>query len=72
VNVNSCFSISREIFVILVTLDMYRMLQAVERQPNESTLSLDDRATTQSPANHQREIFVRIFIALQGALYSKT
>ncbi|CAF4330548.1 unnamed protein product [Rotaria sp. Silwood2] len=38
-----------------LTLDMYRMLQAVERQPVESTLSSDDRATTQSPANHEKE-----------------
>jgi len=40
------------------------MLQAVERQPVESTISLEDRTTTQSPANHQKEIFVRIFIYL--------
>ncbi len=38
---------------------MYRMLQAVERQPTESTSSLDDRTTTQSPANHHKEILVR-------------
>jgi hypothetical protein len=37
------------------------MLQAVERQPIESTSSLDDRTTTtQSPTHHQKEIFVRI------------
>jgi hypothetical protein len=46
---------------ILVTLDMYRMLQAVERQPVESTTSLEDRTTIQSSANHPKEIFVRIF-----------
>ena len=44
---------------VLVTLDMYRMLQAVERQPSESTPSVDDRTTTPSPANHQKEILVR-------------
>jgi hypothetical protein len=47
-----------------VTLDMYRMLQAVERQPVELTTSSDERATVQSPApttNHQhRDIYVRI------------
>ncbi|CAF4577053.1 unnamed protein product, partial [Rotaria sp. Silwood2] len=43
-----------------LTLDMYRMLQAVERQPVESTSSSDDRATTQSPANHEKETIVRI------------
>jgi hypothetical protein len=36
------------------------MLQAVERQPTESTISLEDR----TPANHQKEIFVRILIYL--------
>jgi hypothetical protein len=39
---------------------MYRMLQAVERQPAESTVSLEDRTTTQSPAHHQKDILVRI------------
>jgi hypothetical protein len=36
------------------------MLQAVERQPPESTTFLEDRTTTQSPSNHQKEILVRI------------
>ncbi|CAF1594420.1 unnamed protein product, partial [Adineta steineri] len=39
-----------------LTLDMYRMLQAVERQPIESISSLDDRTTSQSPATHRKEI----------------
>ncbi|CAF1631832.1 unnamed protein product, partial [Adineta ricciae] len=39
-----------------LTIDMYRMLQAVERQPNEATSSLDDGITTQSPAGHQKDI----------------
>ncbi|CAF3820129.1 unnamed protein product [Adineta steineri] len=39
-----------------ITLDMYRMLQAVERQPIESISSLDDRTTSQSPATHRKEI----------------
>jgi hypothetical protein len=43
-------------FLLLVTLDMYRMLQAVEREPTESIVSLDDRTTTQSPPNHQKDI----------------
>jgi hypothetical protein len=38
------------------------MLQAVERQPTESTISLEDR----TPANHQKEIFVRILIYLMN------
>jgi hypothetical protein len=46
------FLIDLEKIFVLVTLDMYRMLQAVERQPGESI--------TQSPANHEKEIFVRI------------
>jgi hypothetical protein len=46
------FLIDLEEIFVLVTLDMYRMLQAVERQPGESI--------TQSPANHEKEIFVRI------------
>ncbi|CAF3648141.1 unnamed protein product [Rotaria sordida] len=39
-----------------LTIDMYRMLQAVERQPMELTSTSDDRTTMQSPANHQKEI----------------
>ncbi|CAF1368319.1 unnamed protein product [Rotaria sp. Silwood1] len=39
-----------------LTLDMYRMLQAVERQPIELTASSEDRTTMQSPANHQKEV----------------
>jgi hypothetical protein len=43
---------------------MYRMLQAVERQPTESSASYDDKAIGQSlvPTNNQqRDIYVRIF-----------
>ncbi|CAM4744582.1 unnamed protein product [Rotaria magnacalcarata] len=39
-----------------LTLDMYRMLQAVERQSVESTSSSDERALMQSPATQQKEI----------------
>jgi len=42
---------------------MYRILQAVERQPIESSLSYDERTNVQSPAPtnyQQRDIYVRI------------
>ena len=48
------------IMISLVTIDMYRMLQAVERQPDEVTSSLDDGTTTQSPASHRKDILVRL------------
>jgi len=41
---------------------MYRMLQAVEKQPSESSSTYDEKATIQTPAstNHQqRDIYVR-------------
>jgi hypothetical protein len=53
--------LDKKIF-LLVTLDMYRMLQAVEKQPSESSSSYDEKATIQTPAstNHQqRDIYVR-------------
>ncbi|CAF3324449.1 unnamed protein product [Rotaria socialis] len=39
-----------------LTIDMYRMLQAVEKQPIESTSSYDEKSTMQSPTstNHQQ------------------
>ncbi|CAM4807757.1 unnamed protein product [Rotaria magnacalcarata] len=43
-----------------LTIDMYRMLQAVEKQPIESTLAYDEKSTMQSPTstNHQqRDIY---------------
>ena len=43
---------------------MYRMLQAVERQPTESLSSYDERTNVQPPAptnNQQRDIYVRRF-----------
>ncbi|CAF2052358.1 unnamed protein product [Rotaria magnacalcarata] len=43
-----------------LTIDMYRMLQAVEKQPIESTLPYDEKSTMQSPTstNHQqRDIY---------------
>ncbi|CAF4633078.1 unnamed protein product [Rotaria sp. Silwood1] len=43
-----------------LTIDMYRMLQAVEKQSIESTLSYDEKTTVQSPTsiNHQqRDIY---------------
>jgi hypothetical protein len=46
---------------------MYRMLQAVEKQPIESSLSYDERTNVQSPAPtnyQQRDIYVRIFLIL--------
>lgn len=61
-NVNSSDRIERGpvFFSILVTLDMYRMLQAVEREPEESIASLEDRTTNQSPASHQKDILVSL------------
>ena len=48
-------------FFILVTLDMYRMLQAVEREPVESTTSAEDRATN--------DILVRIASSNESLLF---
>ena len=44
-----------------LTLDMYRMLQAVEREAVESITNVEDRISNQSPANHQKDILVRTF-----------
>ncbi len=52
---------------------MYRMLQAVEKQPIESSLSYDERTNVQSPAPtnyQQRDIYVRIFLILSWGLYN--
>ena len=43
-----------------LTLDMYRMLQAVEREAVESSTTVEDRTSNQSPAGHQKDILVRI------------
>lgn len=48
---------------------MYRMLQAVEREPVESTTSVEDRATNQSPASHQKDILVRIASSNESLLF---
>ncbi|CAF0734692.1 unnamed protein product [Adineta ricciae] len=43
-----------------LTIDMYRMLQAVERQTSDSSTSLDDKSTIQPPAStnlQQRDIY---------------
>jgi hypothetical protein len=65
VNVNN-HSFKKYIFCfVLVTLDMYRMLQAVERQPTESSVPYDEKAIGQSlipTSNQPRDIYVRIFL----------
>ncbi len=62
-NVRNYYLFDFEDFSFLVTLDMYRMLQAVERQAIESS-AYDERTNVQSPAPtnyQQRDIYVRIF-----------
>ena len=63
------FSFDVEEILLLVTLDMYRILQAVERQPTESAISLEDRTTTQSPANQQKDILVSIANRMKSLLF---
>ncbi|CAF1021702.1 unnamed protein product [Adineta steineri] len=46
-----------------LTIDMYRMLQAVERQAIESSTSYDEKTTIQSPAstNHQQRDIYNVY-----------
>lgn len=59
INLDNCMI---SFLFVLVTIDMYRMLQAVEKQSIESASSHDDKSIGQSPipTNHQqRDIYVR-------------
>jgi hypothetical protein len=45
-------------FCFLVTLDMYRMSQAVERELDEMYSVFNEQTMTPLPANHQKDLTV--------------